>query len=245
MTFSAFVFRNLARQRTRSILTVIGIGIGITTVVALGSITAGFKAAASDMAHLGGADLMVAQKGAADLTFSTLRESDLKLVRRQDGVARAAGVLLHVDRVGSNPFFIAYGVERREIPGLAPALVDGSYPVTDDEIAIGDRAADDLGGVGSATTIGGRRFRVAGVYETAGLYERSGGYLSLASVQEITGKQGVLSAIYVSADEGVDVGHLASTLEAASDTFAAIRTADDYGEVDQGLKILDAANLAI
>ena len=40
-----------------------GIGIGITTVVALGSITQGMKATSEDLLRAGGADFMVAQKG--------------------------------------------------------------------------------------------------------------------------------------------------------------------------------------
>jgi putative ABC transport system permease protein len=34
-------------------------------------------------------------------------------------------------------------------------------------------------------------------------------------------------------------------VEASSDRFAAISTADEYASVDQGMKVLDAANLAI
>ncbi len=64
MSFLALIARNLIRQRTRTLLTVAGIGIGITTVVALGSITQGMKATSEDLLRAGGADFMVAQKGA-------------------------------------------------------------------------------------------------------------------------------------------------------------------------------------
>ncbi len=72
MSFLSLIARNLVRQRTRTLLTVLGIGIGITTVVALGSITQGMKATSEDLLRVGGADFMVAQKGAADLSFSTI-----------------------------------------------------------------------------------------------------------------------------------------------------------------------------
>jgi putative ABC transport system permease protein len=246
VTFAAFILRNLARQRTRSALTVLGIGIGITTVIALGAVTSGLKAASVDLAHLGGADFMVAQKGAADLTFSTLSTRDLKTIQGQRGVARAWGALLHITRVGSNPFFFAYGVELDELPRIAPSLAGGRYPRTDSEIMIGTSAAEDLSAeLGSALTIDKRSFRVVGIFAGSASYEQNGGYLSLAAVQAMTRKLDVLTAVYVKAKAGADVDELARRIESVSDAFAAIRTAEEYGEVDQGLRILDAGNLAI
>ncbi|MBM3677056.1 MAG: ABC transporter permease, partial [Actinobacteria bacterium] len=52
MSFLAFILKGLARQRTRTLLTILGIGIGITTVVALGSVASGLKAASGEIAHL-------------------------------------------------------------------------------------------------------------------------------------------------------------------------------------------------
>jgi putative ABC transport system permease protein len=65
-SFMSLILKNLLRQRTRTILTVLGISIGITTVVALGVITDSLKATAGEIINLGGADFMVAQEGAAD-----------------------------------------------------------------------------------------------------------------------------------------------------------------------------------
>jgi putative ABC transport system permease protein len=246
MSFAAFIVRNLARQRMRTLLTVVGIGIGITTVVALGAVTAGFRNAATDLTHLGGADFMVAQKGAADLTFSTLAARDLDLVRAQEGVAGATGVLLHVSRVGSNPFFFAIGVELERVRAFAPRLAAGRYPRDGTEIAVGVRAAADLSvAPGSTVTIERRPFTVVGVFDAGGLFENGGGYLALSAVQEITRKRDVLTAIYVELEEGADLDAVAARLEAESDALAVVSTADEYGEVDQGLEILDAANLAI
>ena len=44
MTFLSFVLRNIARQRVRTSLTVVGIAVGITTVVALGAVASGLRA---------------------------------------------------------------------------------------------------------------------------------------------------------------------------------------------------------
>ncbi|HXV58484.1 MAG TPA: ABC transporter permease, partial [Gaiellaceae bacterium] len=65
MSFSALVLRNLLRQRVRTVLTVLGIAVGITTVVALGSITEGVRTISGEFVRAGGADFMVAQEGAS------------------------------------------------------------------------------------------------------------------------------------------------------------------------------------
>jgi putative ABC transport system permease protein len=55
----------------------------------------------------------------------------------------------------------------------------------------------------------------------------------------------VLTVVYVRGAEGVDASTLARSVEGASDRLVTISTADEYGQVDQGIKVLDAANTAI
>lgn len=75
MSFAALVFKNLFRQRVRTLLTLLGICIfGIATVVALGSVTEGLKGASGEFVLAGNADFMVAQEGASDLSFSAISE---------------------------------------------------------------------------------------------------------------------------------------------------------------------------
>ncbi|HSP74510.1 MAG TPA: hypothetical protein VLN26_19225, partial [Gaiellaceae bacterium] len=66
MSFAALALRNLVRQRVRTGLTVLGIAVGITTVVALGVVTGGLRDTIGAVVRSGGADFMVGQKGAAD-----------------------------------------------------------------------------------------------------------------------------------------------------------------------------------
>jgi putative ABC transport system permease protein len=76
MTFFSLVMRNLFRQRIRTLLTVLGISVGITTVVALGVVTEGMKQTSGAIIRTGDADFMVAQNGAADFSFSTVQQSE-------------------------------------------------------------------------------------------------------------------------------------------------------------------------
>ncbi|MFN8222601.1 MAG: FtsX-like permease family protein [Gaiellales bacterium] len=247
MRFFSLVARNVVRQRLRTVLTILGIGIGVTTVIALGAITSGLKASSVEMAHTGGADFMVAQKGAADLSFSTLPASAIDEIRAAPGVSRAWGVLMHISRVGTVPFFFTYGIEPTEVGQLGLTLRSGGrMPQGDGEIAIGAKAAEDLGvDTGARLTIEHTTFEVVGVFDGGGRYEQIGGYAPLAAVQKLAQTGDTVTVVYVIVDRNVDPNTVKRRLEAASDRYATIATAAEYSEVDQGLEALDAGNLAI
>lgn len=248
MRFSTLIIKNLVRQRVRTTLTVLGIGVGITTVVALGAITAGLKATAGDLIRVGGADLMVAQKGAADLSFSTVSERELAALERTPGVARATGALMHFSQVGSSPFFLTFGVAPEQLAEMPPPLLRGRLFRTGapSEALLGERAARDLGvDVGGSFAVDRRRFRVVGVYRTGAVSQDAGAYAPLETVQRLARKPDAVTVAYVRVAGGVDPTAVAARIERSQPQLKAVITLADYGDVDQGLKFLDAGNVAI
>ena len=63
---------------------------GVATVVALGAITGGLKSSSGEFVHAGGADPMVAQEGASDLSFSAVPEADVAAIAARPDVKRWA-----------------------------------------------------------------------------------------------------------------------------------------------------------
>jgi putative ABC transport system permease protein len=119
----------------------------------------------------------------------------------------------------------------------------GSAP---DEIMLGSRAAADLGaGIGDVVTVEDQQFRVVGVYQTGALYEDGGAYAPLATVQRIAAKSDVVTAVFITAEPGTDLRELAGRIEKEFPNLATILDVSEYGKVDQGITILDSANLAI
>ncbi len=244
--FRAIVLKNLVRQRVRTSLTALGIAIGIATVLALGVITSGLKASLGEFVTAGGADFMVAQKGASDLSFSAVPEETVAALARRDDVARADGFELKITTLGSNPYFILYGFEADALGAQGLELREGELPAAADEIALGvDAAASNALAAGDTVVFEHRTFRVSGVYEVADTLRRSGGVALLATVQELGNRPGVVTAAYVTVAPGEDPVAVAEAIERDLPTLAAIADVDDYGEVDQGVRIMDAVNLAI
>ncbi|MCC6790635.1 MAG: ABC transporter permease [Thermomicrobiales bacterium] len=248
MSFTILVLKNLLRQRTRSALTILGIAIGITTVVALGVIADGLKATSGEIINAGGADFMVGQKGAADLTFSTVTTQEWDALATVPGVERAVGVALYIKRVGDNPYFVAIGIEPEQLATTTMHVVEGErFPIgATDQIMIGARAASELKlGIGDVLTISDRDFQITGIYQTGNVWQDNGAYVPLATVQQLSGRTGVVTMVYVSIAEDADQAMVAQAIEDAFPQLATIQNTEDYGEVDQGMQLIDAANLAI
>ena len=248
MTLGTLVLKNLSRQRVRTLLTILGIAIGVATVVALGAITGGLKGSSGEFIHASGADLMVAQEGASDLSFSAVSEADVAAIAARPDVERATGFMLEVAEVGSNPFFLVFGYAPESLSGEPLELLAGRLlaPGALREAMLGAGAAADLGAdVGSEVELDGQRFNVVGTYRVADKWRHGGAIVPLATTQRISSKTNVVTAVHVTVADGTDSHEVALAIERDHPQLAALEEAADYGEVDQGFKILDAANLAI
>ncbi len=247
MTFLGLILKNLMRQRVRSTLTLTGIAIAITTVVALGVVTAGMKETANAFVQSGSADFMVAQEGAADLSFSTLADSVVDDIAAVDGVDRVRGAFLHITTAGSNAFFFLVGVEPDDIAAELD-VVEGTTltGASDDELVLGSQAASDLGvTVGDEVTLADRQFRVVGIYESDVLWEDGGGFAPLPTIQAVAGKPDTITIAYVTVDQDSVPTAVADDVAAQVDGVVTIANADEYSRVDQGFVLLDGATVAI
>lgn len=246
VTFLGLVVRNLLRRRVRALLTLVGITLGIATVVALGVITSGLKATASAFVRSGGADFLVGQQGAADLSFSTIPEATVGRIAAVDGVDAVRASLLHIFVQGANPYFFLSGVRTAELRAHPPEMVTGTLPVADDEVLLGVDAADDLGaGLGDTVSLSGHVFTVVGTYRSEVTWENGGAYAQLATVQEIAGKAGMVSVVSVWVDADFEPDVVADGVERQVAGVVTISSSAEYGKVDQGFVILDAVNVAI
>ncbi|MDP2947915.1 MAG: ABC transporter permease [Chloroflexota bacterium] len=248
MPFFMLIVRNLLRQRIRSLLTALGISIGITTVVALGVVTHSVKATAAEILRAGGADFAIGQSGSSDLTFSTLTSEQLGEIEAYPGVEHAIGVLMVISPLGSNPYFVQLGIEPADLAHFEVPLLEGRALAAGatDEILLGREASRQLGkGVGDTVELRDRRFTVVGIYRTGNVWEDGGGMLPLATVQEYERKRGLMTLIYVRAKPGIDLAQLTARIEQDHPELATLRTLSDYSDVDQGMQLMDALNLAI
>jgi putative ABC transport system permease protein len=248
MSFLRLILSNLLRQKTRTFLTVLGISIGITAVVALGVITESVKQASAEILTVGGSDFAVGRAGSADLTFSVLTDGDLETLQSYEEIEHTTGVLMAFARVGSNPFFVQAGVDPAALEHFDLPVLDGRRlaPDAPRETMLGKSAAEQLNAkVGDTVEIRDETFDVVGIFESGAIMLDGGAVMPLATIQEIERKEGLVTLAFVQVHDDVDVQALADRIEDENPELATLVTLDDYSDVDQGLEIIDAVNLGV
>lgn len=242
------IVRNLLRQRIRTTLTVVGIGLGIATVVALGAVVGGMKETSGQIITAYNSDFLVAEKGASDLSFSNVTEEDAAAVAAYPGVGTTIGALLHISKVSDNPYFVTVGMTAEDVAEAGIDLRQGSLfaPGATDDIIIGSRTSSKLdAAVGDRIAINDRTFNVVGVFKSTNLWQDNGAIAPLVSVQEIANKPNVVTGVYVRVEDGADPVAVADGIRADLPLLTTVANIGEMSRVDQGMEIMDALNLAI
>src|ERR1019366_2079780 len=93
------IVTNLLRRIGRTLLTALGVGLGVAMIVALLSVSDGLTQTAAGFIHLGSSDLAIFQSGVSDPTTSRLQTSLVPRLERDSEVAAATPLVLLVGRV--------------------------------------------------------------------------------------------------------------------------------------------------
>ena len=212
MSFLKLILKNHFRNKSRTFLAIIGIGIGIATIVALGGIMGGLIAGVDNALHAGGSDFAVLNKESAiDTNTGTanLDEEWLNKIQNINGVKNAEGVYLKNVPV-EDSYSTLIGVDTSNnfnLSSLSMALTDGKM-IKDGskELLFGKLALEGFNkSVGDNITIKNQKFTIVGVYESGDPNMDYGILASIKDVQNLSDDFGKISIIYVYLDNGMDV----------------------------------------
>ncbi len=212
MRFSTIVIRNLLRRKVRSLLTILGIAIGVGTTVALLNISEGFRRITVDSLIDRGVDLVVVEKDAVDQVSSDVDARVLPLVKQIPGVREVCPTLADL---------AAFEVKRSTvnvlIQGWEPGnLLFDALQVTDGRsLQAGESSTVMLGTLlagqlqkkaGDSIEILGEPFQIVGVYESFSLPENAGLVMSLSEMQRVMVNEGRITGFGVALDpQGADL----------------------------------------
>ena len=242
LTLARITRLNLVRHPVRTLLTALGVSVGVIAVVSLAAIADGFRGMIELTLHWGDSDLMVFQANQSADILSTLDERDtLERLVRLDSVDSVAGTLWSVQRVDDHPFIFTIGLRRDEFALGGFELIEGALPENSNQILVGRVAARALErSVGDQVMIGGRTMSVSGVYNTGMILFDGGVVLDLERLQEVASRRGQITAVHVKLSQGVTPEDGVEAIEQALPDLVAIAAAEEYSKVDQGLQILKA-----
>jgi putative ABC transport system permease protein len=204
MRFTTLIAKNLVRRGVRTILTVVGLSIGIAAVVAMLGIAWGFERSFLAINEAKGIDLMVVRAGVSDKLTSSLDESLAGALRRIPGVREVAGSYMDVVSFedanlvsvlvnGWEPGSILFrGI--RILKGRALNPGDGHVAV------LGRVLAMNLGkSVGDTLSVAGEDFKVVGIFESDSLFENGGLIVPRSVLQKMMGREGNVTGFVVMA----------------------------------------------
>jgi len=181
--------RNLWRRRTRTVLTALGVGVGIAAIVALGGIAQGFIETFTALVGGSQTDLMAIEADVSDMGYSAIDQRVGARIAALPDVEAVSGVVVTVASTKEMPMLIIFGYHPREFAIRHFRIVEGEPLAARHQVIVGRGAAEALGlEVGDTLRLLETTFHVAGIYETGVGYEESGVVIGLREAQALAGK---------------------------------------------------------
>jgi putative ABC transport system permease protein len=224
-------FKNITRQKSRTILTVLGILIGIGAIVALGSIAEGIGIAVQSGLELTAGKIMVMEKDAGMFgLLGEMDDEDLEILESVGGVKDIVPILIYLPSfdmfsgpgeqvIGIDPtkgeFFIGENTEFEEGRGID----DGETGV----VVIGSTIAlNNNLGVGDFYEIKEEDFEIVGVLEETGISDIDIGIIvDFEDLRDVL-ETDTFQMVYVIPDDVKDTERIADDIEDASERFDAL-----------------------
>jgi len=197
--------KNLLRRKIRTLLTVLGISIGVAAIVALSALAAGLETGYNAMLTGSKADLILSQPNSFDISYSSIDESVGAELLAAPEVAEVSGMIQGFTQTEGEPIFFVFGYPKDSFILGRFQIVDGvdlnsheAQKARPKPILLGSSAAEVLDkGVGDTLRITGSAFRIVGIYQTGDVFEDSGAILDLSEAQILVGKPRQVSLFYI------------------------------------------------
>lgn len=207
MRFEALVFRNVARRRFRTGLTLLALATAMAAIVALLGVSKGFQRSFAEVYDAHAVDVVVSRQGSADRLSSSLDASSAARIAALPAVDRTAGVLLDTLSLEKQGI---YGIPTMGVePGswlladyaAAPDAGAGAGPLqlaSDRDLLVGQNLAERLGvRRGDTVELFDEPYRVAGVFRSRSVWENGSLIMPLTTLQRIADREGQVTYVNV------------------------------------------------
>jgi ABC-type antimicrobial peptide transport system permease subunit len=199
------LIKNLFRRKTRTLLTILGISIGVAAIIGLGAMADGMQSGYGAMLSGSKADLVISQPNSFDISYSSVDETISQQIKAMPEVSQVSGMLQGFVQAEDNPLFFVFGYPLDSFVLDRFQIVAGSGPYSREAqvtrgkpLWLGSAAAEVLHkNTADTVRLGGSAYRVVGIYQTGDAFEDSGALLSLADAQDLLGKPRQVSLYYI------------------------------------------------
>ena len=203
MSLFTIVIKNLRHRPTRSLLTMVGISVGIAAVVALTGLARGFQTSWEASYRARGTDLIVARVTSRDPLPTPFSSKISDRLRTMPGVTAVGGVLADLMSIEDSPTILIAGWETNTFLWKHLRINQGRLPASENEkvIMLGAIAAEVLNKkVGDTAQIDTERFTVCGIYTSEALSENGSIVMPLGALQALTTRDGMVNFVNMKLD---------------------------------------------
>ncbi|RPJ10801.1 MAG: hypothetical protein EHM36_02770, partial [Deltaproteobacteria bacterium] len=117
--------KNLFRNKIRSLMTVIGVAVGVSMFVSLTSISNGFKSQLQGIVRAYSIDIVVLSKGAATPVGSRISVAESASLLKVEGVTSLSSMIMGSTKSAWNPYFLLVGISSFEPFASKLGIVEG------------------------------------------------------------------------------------------------------------------------
>ena len=245
-------WRSISRRRFRSALTILGVIIGISTIVSLMTLGYGMRAQVKTTLNeiLGAGILMSSSSGGVDIP-----EYVQSFILQVPGVNECVPVITTMVRIGEQ-LILAVGIDPDQALKLYHVtLEEGAIPEEGegDSIVFGTTTAARLKiSVGDSVTLSptsggkGKTFKVVGLLRSVGASEMDiGCFMSLEAAQDMLGKEGYVSAFLIRLKDPQLGEEVEQTLKQMFPKADITRQEELMRQIDRIMSIINGVLLAL
>lgn len=254
MSFLSLIIKNPFRNKSRAILAIIGIGIGIATIVALGGITDGLISSADDTLHAGGTDITITGSESSTsqsslFGTSAFDESWVDVIRNQTGVTDAVGVYSGMISTQDRPMISIVGISPDDLQYAELNIKEGKIFSSDNakEVIVGKVSADNNNiKVGDVEKFGDEEYEVVGIFESGNSNQDMSTFMSLENAQELLEDEGNLTSIFVKVDSDYDADTVGDQIEDKyGDNLTVVTSLSDLSMAKNMIDMINGASWGI
>lgn len=255
MNYFKLILKNPFRNKTRSLLAIIGIAIGIATIVALGLITASLEDSTETTLKEGSAEITATKIGSSMASSSgNLNESYVEELSKVEGVEKTAGMLEStvIDTSKSSDSsrygFSLYGAKTDDLSIVGINNINGSvFNENENELIVGKNLAEEENyTIGDKVDVYGKEFKITGIYETGSIFYDSAMYTGLSKLQNLTDNEEKISSISIKIKKDANLTTVNDKIKNEyNDTLRTITAEEMTQTIDDTLGMINSATTAI
>lgn len=211
MRFYQFILKNVMQRKARSALTMIGVAIAVTAVVALVGIADGFERSFRDLYERRGVDLLVVRAGSSEHLSSSVPQQAGEQIRKLPGVrAVSPGLMDVVSFEQYNPNSTSVALQGWAADSF---LFDDLRLIAGRRLESGDEKGVMLGMVlarnldkvtGDTIEIANRFFTIVGVFESFNPLENGSAIMLIRSLQALMDRPNQVTGFQVILEDAPD-----------------------------------------